>query len=328
MASKIRWGILGCGSIANKFAEALSFVDDAQLVAVGSRSAEKAKEFGDKYKAPRHYGSYQELADDKDVDIVYVATPHNFHCENTIMCLEAGKAVLCEKAFAANAQQAKAMIDCARKKKLFLMEAMWTRFLPIMVKVRQLLAEEAIGDVRMLDADFCFRCDDGSEKTRLLAPELAGGALLDVGVYLISLSSMIFGTPDRIHSDAYLGKTGVDEQAAIILSFDKGRLATMCAAVRTLSPQEATIMGTKGMIRLHSSWWNGNKLTLIRPDKEDQFIELASHSNGFVYEIEAAHQALRKGLLETDIMPLDESLAIMQTIDVIRKQCGLKYPFE
>jgi len=328
MASKIRWGILGCGSIAGTFAAALSFIKDAELVAVGSRSTEKAKEFGDKFNIRRRHGSYQKLADDEDVDIIYVATPHNLHCENTIMCLEAGKAVLCEKAFAANAAQARAMIDCARTKKLFLMEAMWTRFLPIMCKVRQLLAEDAIGDMRMLAADFGFRCPDGSEKTRLLNPDLAGGALLDVGIYPLSLSSMLFGSPRKIHSDAHLGKTGVDEQAAVILGFDKGRLAIMYAAVRTESPHEATIMGTKGMIRLHRSWWSGNKLTLVRTGKDDQFIELPSHSSGYVYEIEAAHQALHKGLLETDVMPLDESLAIMQTMDAIRKQWGFKYPFE
>ena len=154
MATKIRWGILGCGSIAHKFAQALGFVDDAQIIAVGSRSDEKAKEFGDKYKALRHYGSYQKLTDDKDIDIIYVATPHNLHCENAILCLEAGKSVVCEKPLAVNARQAKAMIDCARKHKRFLMEAMWTRFLPLMDKVRQLLAE---GYRRGADARGGFR---------------------------------------------------------------------------------------------------------------------------------------------------------------------------
>jgi dihydrodiol dehydrogenase / D-xylose 1-dehydrogenase (NADP) len=328
MAAKIRWGILGCGSIANKFAEALGFVDDAQIVAVGSRNDEKAKEFGDKYKATRHYGGYQKLADDKDIDIIYVATPHNLHCENAIMCLEAGKAVVCEKPLAVNARQAKAMIDCARKHKRFLMEAMWTRFLPLMDKVRQLLAEEAIGEVRMLAADFGFRYADRAEKQRVLDPHLAGGALLDVGIYPMALSFMLFGRPQRIHSAAYLGETGVDEQNGIVLGFDKGRLSIIYSAQQTETPQEAAIMGTKGMIRIHRSWWSGNKLTLIRPGKDDQFMELPSHANGFIYEIKAAHQVLREGRLETAFMPLDETLAIAEMMDAIRAQWGLKYPFE
>jgi predicted dehydrogenase len=328
MAVKIRWGILGCGSIAHKFAQALGFVDDAHIVAVGSRNDEKAKEFGDTYKALRHYGSYQKLADDKDIDIIYVATPHNLHCENTIMCLEAGKAVVCEKPLAVNARQAKAMIDCARAKKLFLMEAMWTRFLPLMDKVRELLATEAVGDVRMLSADFGFRYTGKYEKPRVIDPDLAGGALLDVGIYPMALSSMIFGGPQHIHSAAYLNETGIDEQGAVILTFDKGRLSIIYCALQTETPQEATIMGTKGMIRIHRMCWSGNKLTLIRSGQDDQFIELPSHANGFIYQIKAAHQALREGKLETDLMPLDETLAIAETMDAIRAQWDLKYPFE
>lgn len=328
MAAKIRWGILGCGSIAHKFAQALGFVDDAQLTAVGSRSDEKAKEFGDKYKAPRHYGSYEKLAGDKNIDIIYVATPHNLHCENTILCLEAGKAVVCEKPLAVNAKQAKAMIDCARKHKLFLMEAMWTRFLPLMDKLRQLLTEEAIGEVRMLAADFGFRYGDRDEKQRILDPNLAGGALLDVGIYPLALSSMLFGRPQQIHSAAYLGETGVDEQNGIVFGFDKGRLSIIYSAQQTETPHEAAIMGTKGMIRIHRSWWSGNKLTLIRAGKDAQFMEVPSHENGFVYEIKAAHQALREGTLETALMPLNETLAIAETMDAIRAQWGLKYPFE
>lgn len=328
MTSKIRWGILGLGGIANKFADALSFVDDAEFVAVGSRSRENARDFGDKFHVSRRYGSYRQLAEDNDVDIMYIATPHNSHSENTIMCLDVGKAVLCEKPLAVNASQVKAMIDCARREKLFLMEAMWTRFLPMMDKVRQLLAEGAIGEVRMLAADFGFRCGDKTEKQRILDPALAGGALLDVGIYPLALSSMLFGRPQKICSAAYLGETGVDEQAAIVLSFDNGRLATIYTAVQTETPQEATIMGTKGMIRIHHPWWSGSKLTLIRRGKDDQFIELPLHTNGFVYEIQAVNHALRQGRLETGLMPLDESLSIAETMDTIRAQWGLKYPFE
>lgn len=328
MANKIRWGILGSGSIAAKFAEALGCVDEADLVAVGSRTDEKANAFGDTYRIPRRYGSYQKLADDKDLDIIYIATPHNLHAENTLMCLNAGKGVLCEKPLAVNARQGQAMIDCARSKKCFLMEAMWTRFLPLMDKVRELLADNAIGQPQMLTADFGFRCSNYEEKQRVLDPHLAGGALLDVGIYPLSLSSMVFGKPLHIHSTATLGQTGVDEQNAVILAFEQGQLAIIYSAQQTETPHEATIMGTEGMIRLHRSWYSGNKLTLTRQGKSEQFMELPSHDNGFVYEIKAVHRDLREGRLENAIMPLDESLAILQTMDAIRKQWGLKYPFE
>jgi predicted dehydrogenase len=328
MADKIRWGILGCGSIAAKFAEALKCVDDAELVAVGSRSDEKANAFGDTWHVPRRYGSYQRLSDDTDLDIIYVATPHPLHAENTILCLNAGKGVLCEKPLAVNARQGRAMIDCARAKRRFLMEGMWTRFLPLMDKVRELLADNTLGEVRMLAANFGFRCGDTGGKQRLIDPHLAGGALLDVGIYPLALSSMLFGRPLGIHSTASFSQAGIDEQNAMILAFDQGRLAVMYSAVQTETTREATIMGTEGMIRLHRSWWSGNKLTLIRPGKSEQFMELPSHDNGFVYEIKAAHRDLRESRLENALIPLDESLAILQTMDAIRKQWGLKYPFE
>jgi predicted dehydrogenase len=327
MADKIRWGILGCGSIAAKFAEALRCIDEAQLVAVGSRTEANANAFGDTWHIPRRYGSYRQLAEDKDLDIIYVATPHPLHADNTILCLNAGKHVLCEKPLAVNARQGQAMIDCARAKRRFLMEAMWTRFLPLMDRVRHLLADSAVGQVRMLAADFGFRYI-GTEKQRLIDPNLAGGALLDVGVYPVALSSMLFGKPLGIHSAASFDKTGVDEQNAMILTFDQGRLAMMYSALHTETAQEATIMGTEGMIRLHRSWWRGNKLTLNQSGKDEQFMELPSHDNGFVYEIKAVCRDLREGRLENVLMPLDESLAILQTMDAIRGQWGLKYPFE
>jgi predicted dehydrogenase len=329
MADKIRWGILGCGSIAAKFADALKYVEEAQLVAVGSRTDANANAFGDTWRIPRRYGSYRQLAEDEDIDIIYVATPHHLHADNSMLCLNAGKHVLCEKPLAVNARQGQAMIDCARAKRRFLMEAMWTRFLPLMDKVRQLLADNAIGEVRMLAGDFGFRSSDRAQQNqRLIDPNLAGGALLDVGIYPLALSSMLFGKPLGIHSAAALGKTGIDEQNAFILTFDQGRLAVMYSAVQTETPKEATIMGTHGMIRLHQECWWGNKLTLVRPGKDDQFMELPSHENGFVYEIKAVCHDLREGRLENILMPLDESLTNLQTMDAIRKQWGLKYPFE
>jgi predicted dehydrogenase len=328
MAGKMRWGILGCGRIAAKFANSLKCVNDAELVAVGSRTDKNALAFGDAHNVPRRYGSYQKLAEDKDIDVVYIATPHTFHAENTILCLESGRHVLCEKPLAVNARQGRAMIDCARTKRRFLMEAMWTRFLPLMGKVRQLLAEKAVGEVRMLTADFGFRDDDKAGKPRLYDPHLAGGALLDVGVYPLALSSMVYGRPTQIRSAAAFESTGVDAQNAAILEFDQGRMAMLCSGIQAETPQEATIIGTDGMIRLHRPWWRGNTLSLMRHGRDEQRIELPTHENGFVYEIEAVHCDLRQGRLENALMPQDESLAILETMDTIRKQWGFVYPFE
>ena len=328
MTDKIRWGILGCGRIAAKFADALRCVEEAELVAVGSRTLDNARAFGAACHARRCYGSYQELAEDSELDIIYVATPHSFHAENTLLCLSAGRGVLCEKPLAVNAVQGRAMIDCARTHRRFLMEAMWTRFLPLLEKVQELLAENAIGRPHLLAADFGFRDDPAAGKQRLHDPLLAGGALLDVGVYPLALSSMLFGAPRHICSAATFGQTGVDEQNAMILTFDQGRLATLYSAQQTETPQEATIMGTEGMIRLHRPWWRGTALTLSRPGRDAQVMELPTHENGFVYEIRAVHRDLREGRLENARMPLDESLAILQTLDAIRRQWGFRYPFE
>lgn len=222
--TRTRWGIIGTGNIASQFARGLALLDDAELVAVGSRTAESAHEFGERFGARTRHASYADLASDPDVDAVYIATPHPLHLENTLLGLEAGKAVLCERPFAINAHQAEVMIATARKRGVFLMEAMWTRFLPHMVRLREIVASGAIGELRMLQADFGFRTSFNPQG-RLFDPALGGGALLDVGIYPISLASMLLGTPTRVTSMAHLGATGVDEQSAIILGYGGGQLA-------------------------------------------------------------------------------------------------------
>ncbi len=258
MYDTIRWGILGTGGIARKFATGLQALDDAALVAVGSRSAETADRFADQFGAPRRHASYAALAADPEVDAIYVATPHSLHQENSLLCLEAGKPVLVEKPFTINAQEARALIDAARARRVFLMEAMWTRYIPLMVEVRRLLAEGAIGEVRMVAADFGYRTryDPAS---RAFDPALGGGGLLDVGVYPISLASMIFGNAARIASLAHLGETGVDEQSAFLLGYEEGQLAVLYTAVRTTTPQEAD-----GHRRLHP-----HPLTLVGAQGHD-----------------------------------------------------------
>jgi len=326
MSTKVRWGILGTGNIARSFATGFKALPDAEIVAVGSRSQATAEKYADMFGIAKRYASYEALASDPDVEVIYVSTPHPFHHENSLLCLEHGKAVLCEKPFAMSAREAREVIDAARERKLFLMEAMWSRFFPVMVKVRELLAQGTIGDVRMLSADFGFRAElDPS--SRLFDLRLGGGALLDVGVYPVALASMIFGPPADIQTKAHLGKTGVDEQAAMIFSYADGALALLSTAITLDTPQVATIIGTEGSIQLHSPWWKPEALlTLTRAGAEPERIDVPYEGNGYNYEAAAVGRALRAGRTEEETMPLDETLQIVKTMDSIRSMWGLRYP--
>lgn len=323
----IRWGILSTGNIAEQFAKGLAAVPDAELVAVGSRSQESADRFGAKYDVAHRHASYEALANDADVDVIYVATPHPLHAENTLLCLQAGKAVLCEKPFALNAAQAGRMIDEARSRKLFLMDAMWTRFLPHIVRLRELVAEGAIGDLRLLSADFGFRTAF-DPKSRLFDPALGGGALLDVGIYPVALASMLLGTPHTISSQAEIGATGVDEQSAFVFGYNHGALAALTCATRTATAQVATMYGTKGSIQLNSQWWSPSSLTVMREGEAEQVLTFDHIGNGYNYEAAEVGACLRAGRTESAIMPLDETLELMRTLDTIRGQWGLRYPSE
>jgi predicted dehydrogenase len=323
----IRWGILGTGGIADKFATGLQDTPDAVLAAVGSRTIEAASAFAGRFGNPRTHGSYQDLVNDPDVDIIYVATPHPIHHSAARLCLEAGKAVLCEKPFTLNAGEAADLIAYARERKLFLMEAMWSRFLPAAQRFRQLVADGAIGEPRILHADFGFR-GNGDPNHRLFAPSLGGGALLDVGVYVTSMASWIFGRPQSIASFGHIGDTAVDEQVGLLFGYEGGALSQLTAAVRTNTPQAVTLMGTEGSIRIHPLWWKPTTLTLSRSGQDDETIELPFEGNGYNYEAAEAGRCLREGLLESPGIPLDETLAIMETLDAVRAQWGLTYPME
>ncbi|MYG08361.1 Gfo/Idh/MocA family oxidoreductase, partial [Candidatus Poribacteria bacterium] len=323
----VRWGILGPGGIAHKFADALKAIPDAEIIAVGSRDLQRSDAFADTFDVPHRHGSYVELANDPEVDAVYVATPHPYHKACAMLCLEAGKAVLCEKPLTVDAKQAEVLIACARKHKQFLMEAMWTRFIPVMVKVREWLADGVIGEPRMLTADFGNRVELTAEnmKGRLFALELAGGAMLDIGVYTVSLAFMVFGAPTQIKSLAHIGETGVDEQAAVLLSYDAGQIASLSCAITTRTSQDARIFGTKGAIHI-PNFSRATSATLEVFGKEPRQIEIPFTDNGFEYQVLEVINCLRSGKLESDVMPLDESLSIMQTMDVARAQWGLAYP--
>lgn len=325
---KIRWGIMGLGTIAHKFAAGLRAVPDAELVAVASRTKDKAEAFGAEFGVARCHGSYAELANDPEVDVVYVATPHPMHAPNSTLCLRAGKAVLCEKPFTATRREAEALVAVAREEKRFLMEAMWKRFLPVSVQVRQWLAEGRIGEPRMVQADFGFRSSI-EEEERLFNPEYAGGSLLDVGIYCISCANMVFGgAPERITGMADVGRTGVDEQAAFVLGYSGGRLAVLSSAIRTTTPQEAVIMGTEGLIRLHAPFWSGKRVTIAIEGREPETLECPYPGNGYNCQAVAVGECLRAGRTECDVMPLDESVRLMGVMDELRAQWGVRYPMD
>lgn len=325
MSSKIRWGILGTGHIANTFATAIASLDDAVVQAVGSRSQESADKFADSYGIANRHATYEALATDPEVDAVYIATLNSLHQDNTIMCLEAGKAVLCEKPFTINRAQAEQVIAVARREKRFLMEAMWTRFMPALQQAMTWIDEGAIGEVRMVQANFGFRYDAAP----LFDPELGGGSLLDVGIYPITLAHMAFRqAPTQIRSLPYLGRNGVDEQAAYILGYDGGGLALLGSAIQTKSPYDGYIMGTDGMIVIHDSFWNASRVSLERPEQETVTKEFPLHCNGYEYEAMEVNRCLREGRLESDIMPLQTTLDILEVMDGIRLQWGLRYPME
>ena len=323
----IRWGILAAGGIAGALAYAINHTEGAELLAIGSRDQAKAEAFGDRFQIPRRYGSYEALVADPDVDIVYVSSPHPFHYENMRLCLEAGKHVLCEKPFMLNAEQTASIIKLAREKKLFAMEAMWTRFLPSIFKVRELIAEGAIGDVVQVQASFNFSANYDPEH-RLFNLKLGGGALLDVGIYPLAFASMILGKPQQIRSLTTLGKTGSDENSTVIMHYAGGQLAILSAGLRASNLRSASIGGTKGAILLPDDFFRAEYIILHPEGGEKVRHDFPFRANGYEYEVEAINDCLRAGQLESALMPLDETLALSQQMDEIREDWGLVYPGE
>lgn len=327
MSDKIRWGLIGLGLISRKFANGLAFVPDAEVYAVASRSQEKADAFGAEFGATKCYGSYEELANDPNVDVAYIGTPHNYHKAHTLLCLNAGRNVLCEKPFAVNAKEAQVMIDCAREKYLFLMDAFWTRYFPAMYKLRELLADKVIGDVMLVQADFGGRGAVVPEK-RHFNPDLAGGALLDVGSYCIQFASMIYGRqPADIVSQFTIGATGVDELSVLVFKYSDYELATLTSGIRLGTPHEARVMGTAGYIAM-PDFWHPSEFTVVRPGKEPETFRFPFEGEGFHFEAIEVGECVRAGLTESAVYPLDETLAIMQTMDRIRADWGLRFPME
>ncbi len=327
MSDKIRWGLIGLGVISRKFAKGLAFVPDAEIYAVASRSQEKADAFGAEFGATKCYGNYEDLAKDPNVDVAYIGTPNNYHLPQTLLCLKAGKHVLCEKPFAVNAKEAKAMIDCAREESLFLMDAFWTRYFPAMYKLRELVAEKVIGDVMLVTADFGGRGPVVPEK-RHFNPDLAGGAMLDVGSYCIQFASMIYGKPPTdIASQVAIGETGVDELSVLVFKYSDYEMAALTSAIRLTTPHEARVMGTEGYIAI-PDFWHPSELTVVRSGQAPELLRFPYEGEGFQFEAIEVGDCIRAGLTESPVYPLDETLTIMETMDRIRADWGMRYPFE
>ena len=324
----IRWGILGTGSIARLVADDLGLLPNAELTAVGSRAQARADTFGDTFDVPHRHGSYETLVADPDLDVIHVATPHSAHLKHATMALEAGHAVLCEKPLALNATQAEQLIDTARRHDQFLMEAMWTRFLPVMDDVHRLVHEErALGDVRLLRADIGVTQPFDPDH-RLFDPALGGGALLDLGVYPVAFAFDLFGAPDAVTSSAVLAESGVDEQCAAVFRYDDGPQAVWQASLRADAGRTCVLAGPEGRLRGTRAWWKGAPFELTRSDGSTASWARPYEGNG--YQFEAAHvmTCLREGRMESPVMPLGESHALLQTMDALRGEWGVAYPQE
>lgn len=325
--NKVNWGIMGTGWIADRFASDLQYVTNGEAVAVGSRTPESALKFAENMNIPNAYGSYEELVADPNIDVIYIGTPHPFHIEHVTLALRAGKSVLCEKPFTVNAAELEKLIGLARQKNVFMMEAMWTRFLPAIVKVREWIQQGCIGEVKQVRAEFGFQ-SEWNPQGRLLNPELGGGALLDAGIYPISFAAMIFGAePIHIATTAEIGQTGVDEHFTALLDYGSGQAALLSGAVRLALNNDAYIYGTKGHIHIPTFLY-ANEATLQVNDAETESFTAPRSSHGYAYEAEEVGRLILAGEKESSVISLDESLNIIRILDKMRGQWGLKYPFE
>ncbi|MEO8473472.1 MAG: Gfo/Idh/MocA family oxidoreductase [Chryseolinea sp.] len=324
--NKIRWGILGCGKIANKFAADLRLVEDALLTVVASRDKERSMAFAKVYGVPVALDSYEALVTSDQVDVIYVATPHGFHYNHVMLCLHNGKAVLCEKALALNSRQVAEMVKTSREKKVFLMEAFWTKFLPQYKKVTEMISADTIGEIRMIEADFGFRASEPTPQ-RLYDPNLGGGALLDIGIYPVFLAISLLGRPASIIATMNAFPSGVDSQISMTLKFDSGALAILGSSFETETPVEATISGMKGYIGLRDRFHNATSNVILALGKDKPVAVEVHRETGHGYQFEARHvtECLQKNLIESPIMKLEDSILLMETLDRIRKVCGIRY---
>lgn len=323
----VRWGILATGKIASQMVRDAAFTSNTEIFAVGSRSHDSAQRFADTFGIKHVYGSYNALLADDRIDLIYIATPHNSHFDLIKCCLEAGKHVLCEKPMVLNALQARECAELARAKNLFLMEAMWTRFFPAIQQALQWIEEGEIGTLQKIEADFSFKADFDPQG-RLFDPALAGGALLDIGIYPIALATLFFGKPEQVLGSALLGQTGVDEEDQITLSFAGGAEASLRCGVRENRPVAALIEGARGRLAIHERFHQPSRLTRHLRNGEPQTFEFPFEGMGYHYQIAAVSEAVQQGLTEHPLMPLSATIQNLEVMDTLRQQWNLRYPDE
>jgi predicted dehydrogenase len=316
MTTPLRWGILGTGKIAHTFANDLRLIDEGVVVAVGSRSQQSADSFGDEFAVATRHGSYESLVADPNVDVIYVATPHPQHRDNALLALEHNKPVLVEKAFTMTGAEARELVATAQTKNLFLMEAMWTRFLPHVVAVRELLAQKVLGDIVSVMADHgqWFAQDRSS---RLFAPELGGGALLDLGVYPVSFASMILGKPQRVTAMVTSAFTGVDGQTSMLFGYEGGAQAILTCTSSARSATRASIVGSEGRIDIDGPFYAPTSFILKLCNGKSDHFEFVHQGRGLNYQAVEVARCIEAGLTESPTMPLDETIEIMDTMEQV-----------
>ncbi|MEV6262884.1 Gfo/Idh/MocA family oxidoreductase [Streptomyces sp. NPDC051784] len=330
MTGTVRWGVLATGGIAATFTGDLLAMKDpgAEVVAVASRTEPSARAFAERFGIARAYGSWAELVADETVDVVYVATPHSAHREAAGLALEAGKHVLCEKAFTLNEREARELVDLARERGLFLMEAMWTYCNPVIRRMTELVRDGAIGEIRTVRADFGFAGTFGAEH-RLRDPALGGGALLDLGVYPVSFAHLLLGEPDRVQADALLSPEGVDLNTGMLLGWNSGATALLACSITGDLPTAASVTGTAGRIEFPHGFFHPDHFILHRPGHEPEKVVSGPGPQGLTgmqYEAAEVTRALLAGETESPLVPLEGSLAVMRTLDAVRDRIGVRYP--
>lgn len=325
MTDTLRWGIASTGNISNSMAEALASVDGAEVVAVGSRTQAAADAFAAAHGIEHAHGSYDELFANPDVDVIYIGSPHSEHHRMTLAALDAGKHVLCEKAFAINADEAREMIDSARRNRRFLMEAMWSWFMPVWHELRKRIADGAIGEVISVDANFAIPVLD--ENGRHRRPDLAGGALLDLGIYPLSIGRFLLGEAVEVKALGRLTSRGVDDLVGGVMRHRSGAITTFTTSIDGMSDLTARVVGTDGMAVVAAPFWFPSEFTITRHDgSEPERVETPNH--GLAHEVEHTMEQIRAGAIESDIQTWGATLANMELMDEIRRQLGVVYPAE
>jgi predicted dehydrogenase len=320
-----RWGIIGPGNIAHKFAQGLASIPNARLTAVASRSLDRAQNFAQQYKVPFAYEGYDQILTNREVDIIYIATPHSEHYDNTMMCLDAGMPVLCEKPFTINSKQLVKLVEMARNREVFMMEAIWSLFHPTVQKVIEIRDSGRLGKIKGIIADFCFQLPF-NPMHRCFNLELGGGALLDIGIYPVFLTLLLMGRPDEIKSMAVLAETGADESCSMMFKYNNQAIADLKCSFAVDGPIEATFLFEEGRVKINRKWFAPSSLTIIDEKKNTEEITFDYGGNGYHLEAIESMRCLAEGHTESPMLPLSFSLELMEILDEIRRQCGIVYP--